>query len=235
LDEGIFDAIRKTKKSIRGEYELTDSLKLLLKKRKMKYIIIKVLEMSLPWDLLDANAELMESIKMEIKGIIEKNATIKGNVAIGEGTLVMSGSYIEGPVIIGNDCKIGPNCYIRPYTYIGNDCHIGNSCEIKNSIIMDRSNAPHHNYIGDSIIGYGCNFGSGTKIANLRLDEKSIKVQHLGKIIDTGKRKLGAIIGDKVKTGINSSINVGTIIGEGAFISYGARANGSIPPRAIII
>ena len=89
----------------------------------------------------------------------------------------MAGSYIEGPVIIGSDCKIGPNCYIRPHTSIENSCHIGNACEIKNSIIMGNTNVPHHNYVGDSVIGQNCNLGSGTKIANLRLDKKTINIK----------------------------------------------------------
>lgn len=235
LDEEIFDAIRKTGKSKRGEYEITDSLRSLIKKREVKYSVIKeIYEIGMPWDLLDANAALMKNLDLKINCIKEKNVEIKGKVVIGEGTTVKSGSYIEGPTIIGKRCKIGPNCYIRPYTCIGNKCHIGNACEIKNSIIMDGSNAPHHNYIGDSVIGENCNLGSGTKIANLRLDEKNIKVRHRGKIVDTGRKKLGVIMGDGVKTGINSSINVGTIIGEGAFISYGALASGNIPPRTMV-
>jgi bifunctional UDP-N-acetylglucosamine pyrophosphorylase/glucosamine-1-phosphate N-acetyltransferase len=148
-------------------------------------------------------------------------------VVIGKNTVVKSGSYIEGPVIIGEGCRIGPNCYIRSSTTIGNNCHIGAGVEVKNSIIMNNSDVPHLNYIGDSVIGEGCNFGAGTKIANLRLDEANITVTG----IDTKRHKLGAIIGDNVKTGINSCINVGTVIGNNTFIGPGMVVRGNILPN----
>jgi bifunctional UDP-N-acetylglucosamine pyrophosphorylase/glucosamine-1-phosphate N-acetyltransferase len=147
----------------------------------------------------------------------------------------MAGSYIEGPVSIGDNCKIGPNCYIRPHTSIGNNCHVGNACEIKNSIIMDYSNTPHQNYVGDSVIGQNCNLGSGAKVANLRLDKKNIVVVLNCNKIDTKRRKLGVVIGDNVQIGINSMMNVGSIIGNNVFIGPGAIVNGEIKPNAKIM
>jgi len=155
---------------------------------------------------------------------------VKGTVSIGKGTTVRSGSYIVGPVIIGQDCEIGPNCYIRPHTSIGDSCHIGSAVEVKNSIIMNGSKIPHHNYVGDSIIGERCNLGAGTKTANLRFDEKEIWVA--GR--DTRRRKLGAIMGDGVETGINTSINVGSMIGNNTHIGPGAVASGVISPDSKI-
>jgi len=128
--------------------------------------------------------------------------------------------------------KSGPNCYIRPYTAIGNSCHVGNACEIKNSIIMNGSNVPHQNYVGDSVIGQNCNLGAGTKIANLRLDKKNINTILNGKKLDTNRRKLGVIMGDDVQTGINSAVDVGTIVGNKVFIGPGAMAKGEIKPYA---
>ena len=154
----------------------------------------------------------------------------KGAVSIGKNTAVRSGSYIIGPVIIGQDCDIGPNCYIRPGTSIGDNCHVGNAVEVKNSIIMRGSKIPHHNYVGDSVIGKGCNLGAGTKIANLRLDKKNITALN----IDTRRRKLGAIIGDNVETGINTCINVGSIIGNNTHIGPGAMVSGVILPNSNI-
>ena len=153
---------------------------------------------------------------------------MKGVVSIGKNTMIRSGSYIVGPVIIGQDCEIGPNCYLRPYTAIGDGCHIGSAVEVKNCIIMRGSKLPHHNYVGDTIIGEGCNFGAGTKVANLRLDKKEIWVAG----INTKRRKLGAIIGDRVETGINASINVGSMIGNNTFIGLGAVASGVILPNS---
>jgi bifunctional UDP-N-acetylglucosamine pyrophosphorylase/glucosamine-1-phosphate N-acetyltransferase len=100
---------------------------------------------------------------------------------------------------------------------------------------MDHSNVPHQNYVGDSIIGQDCNLGAGTKIANLRLDKKNIVVTLNGNRQDTKRRKLGVIMGDNVQTGINSSIDVGTIIGNNVFIGPGAVALGETKPRAGIM
>ncbi len=232
LTPDIFDAISRTEKSPRGEYELTDSLTLLMEAgRKVACQTIgQWLDISYPWDLLTANETLMANLKTENSGEVEANVVMKGTVAIGKNTVVRSGSYIIGPVIIGENCDIGPNCYIRPYTAIGNDCHIGNAVEVKNCIVMKGTNLPHHNYVGDSVIGEACNFGAGTKVANLRMDKKVVRVED----VDTGLRKLGAIIGDRVETGINASINVGSMIGDHAFIGPGAVASGVMAPESRI-
>ena len=224
----IFDAISKTPKSLRGEYEITDSIQLMIDKgQPVSYQEISHwLDFSYPWDLLTANEYLLAMIEPQNLGEVEKNVVLKGVVSIGKNTVVRSGSYIVGPVIIGQDCDIGPNCYIRPATSIGDNCHIGAAVEVKNSIIMKGSKIPHHNYVGDSIIGEGCNFGAGTKIANLKLGKDNIVVAG----IDTKRRKLGAIIGDRVETGINASINVGCMIGNDTCIGPGAIAHGVISP-----
>jgi NDP-sugar pyrophosphorylase family protein len=170
----------------------------------------------------------MSSLEMQQLGDIENNVVIKGIVSIGKGTIIRSGSYIVGPVIIGENCDIGPNCYIRSSTAIADKCHIGAGVEIKNSIIMTGSKIPHLSYVGDSIIGENCNLGAGTKIANLKLDKTNISVGQL----DTKRRKFGAIIGDRVQTGINTSINVGTMIGNDSFLGPGASVHGVISPNA---
>lgn len=209
---------------------------MLVKNKTMETIILEEWrDIVFPWHLLDANIEILNNIDKKINGTVEKNTTIKGDVVIGKNTTIRAGSYIEGPVVIGKDCKIGPNCYIRPSTSIGDRCHIGNACEVKNSIIMDETNVPHHNYVGDSVIGQNCNLGSGTKIANLRLDKKDIKVTLNGTKIDTKRKKLGTIIGDNVQTGINSTINIGTIIGNNVFIGPGAIVQDEIRPDSMIL
>jgi UDP-N-acetylglucosamine diphosphorylase/glucosamine-1-phosphate N-acetyltransferase len=224
----IFGAIEQTPKSVRGEYEITSSLQIMLEQG-YKIACHKIgcwLDCSYPWDLLAANESLLGRVEANNLGEIEDNVVIKGNVSLGAGTTIRSGCYIVGPVIIGSNCDIGPQSYIRPFTSIGDGCRIGAAVEVKASIIMRNTKIPHHSYIGDSIVGEGCNFGSGTKIANLRLDGKNIRVSSM----DNGRRKLGAIIGDGVATGINSSINVGSLIGDNVIIGPGALASGIIAP-----
>lgn len=220
----IFDAINKTNLSARKEYEITESLQFLIDEgMDVGFLTLSEnwLDIGRPWDLLDANEHFLSGLKPEIKGEIEPLATLKGNVSVGEGTIVRNGAYIVGPVIIGKNCDIGPNCYIRPGTSIGDDVRIGNAVEIKNSIIMNGTHIGHLSYVGDSIIGERCNFGAGTKVANLRHDGRTIRVCLKGKLTDSGRRKLGTIMGDDVHTGINSMINVGAVVESGAMIAPG--------------
>jgi bifunctional UDP-N-acetylglucosamine pyrophosphorylase/glucosamine-1-phosphate N-acetyltransferase len=236
FNKKIFDFIKKTKKSPRGEYEITDSINMMIKEHKIEGVQLKEWrDVAYPWHLLDANEEILKKLKNKNNGQLEKNTNIKGTVLIGKNTKIMNGSYIEGPVIIGDNCKIGPNCYIRPFTSIGDNCHVGNACEIKNTIIMNNSNTPHQNYIGDSIIGENCNFGAGSKVANLRFDKKNIKTKVNGNKIDTKRRKLGVIMGDNVQTGINSMMNTGTSIGNNCYIGLGTVVSGEITPNTRLI
>ena len=218
--ESIFDFIDRTQPSVRNEFEITDSLQMLIDTgATLGYSSLsgRWIDIGYPWDLLKANEHLLKDLRKRYEGTVEPNATIKGEVVIGKGTLIRSGSYIEGPVIIGENCDIGPNCYIRPYTSIGNHVRVGNAVEIKNTIIMENTNVGHLSYVGDSIIGRRCNFGAGTKVANLRHDGKNIKVMIKGRILDSGRRKLGVIMGDDVHTGINTSINTGVVMEKGRF------------------
>ena len=216
FNKSIFDAIDDTELSERGEYEITDSIQYLVDGgTDVGYHIIKDwIDVGYPWNLLDANEDFLKKSKKVIheESVVEPYATIKEEVSIGEGTIIRNGAYIIGPVLIGKNCDIGPNCFIRPYTTIGDEVRVGNGVEIKNSIILNHTKIGHLTYIGDSVIGEGCNFGAGTIVANLRHDDRSILVEIKGKKIDSGRRKLGVIFGDGVKTGINSTLNVGTVL-----------------------
>jgi bifunctional UDP-N-acetylglucosamine pyrophosphorylase/glucosamine-1-phosphate N-acetyltransferase len=222
--ESIFDFIDRTRASVRNEFEITDSIQMLIDSgAAVGYSSLdgRWIDIGYPWDLLKANEYLLKGLRGRCEGIVEPNATIKGQVEIGKNTLIRNGSYIEGPVIIGENCDIGPNCYIRPSTAIGNNSRIGNAVEIKNTIIMENTHVGHLSYVGDSVIGRRCNFGAGTKVANLRHDGKNIKVMIKDKILDSGRRKLGVIMGDDVHTGINTSINIGVIMEKGRCTSPG--------------
>jgi len=233
----IFSAIARTPASPRGEFEITDTLRLLLPESKVSAFVSKApwVDVGRPWDLLRANELLLKGLQPSMKGELEPLATLKGPVSVGEGTVIRNGSYIIGPVSIGKYCDIGPNCYIRPSTTVGDHCKVGAGVELKNSIVMDRSHVPHQNYVGDSIIGEKCNLGAGTKVANLRLDERTIRCTIRGERVDTGSRKLGVIMGDNVKTGINCTIDVGTVIGENSFIGPGASVRGYVEPYSWIL
>ena len=212
----IFDELRVIPKSSRGEYELTDGLNRAAKREAIEIVELNSwLEIGRPWDILEGNLALLPQVEPRILGEVEEGATLKGKISIGRGTVVRSGSYIEGPVLIGQDAVIGPNCYIRPGCCIGDKVRIGNAVEIKNSAIMNGTKIGHLSYVGDSVIGEGCNFGAGTICSNLRHDKGNIKSYLKGEKIDSGRRKLGVIMGDGVMTGINTSIYPGTVIESG--------------------
>jgi bifunctional UDP-N-acetylglucosamine pyrophosphorylase/glucosamine-1-phosphate N-acetyltransferase len=162
------------------------------------------------WDLLRANVEAMTSRKSYVQESgAHASLYVDGRLQVGKGTKILPGVVIEGDVIIGDNCKVGPNCYIRGSTSIGDKCHVGQAVEIKNSILLPGTNVGHLSYLGDSILGEKVNFGAGTITSNLRHDGGAHRSPIEGQMVDTGRRKLGAIIGDGVHTGIHTSIYPG--------------------------
>ncbi|MCC7566192.1 MAG: NTP transferase domain-containing protein [Methanomicrobiaceae archaeon] len=231
LDADIFDLLKGITISGRGEFELTDALLGYISEQGLKACLLDYwLDVGQPWDLLDANEALLATIAHEQRGSVEAGVTLSPAVTIGEGSVIRSGTYIEGACAIGENCIIGPHAYIRGSTSIGDNCHIGHAVEIKNSIIMPGTKIPHFNYVGDSVIGCGCNFGAGTKIANLRHDRGPVKV--CGR--NTGRKKFGAIVGDGVQFGINCSVNVGSVIGSNARIAPHSLVEGCFEDDTVI-
>ncbi len=239
LSTEIFEKIRKTNLSQRGECEITDSLRLLIKdNRQISVVQIprdEWLDIGRPWDLLEANQRVLSQLKPRVDGRIEEGVHLIGPVEIGKRTRVRSGSYIEGPVFIDEDSDIGPNCYIRPYTSLGKGVRIGNACEIKNSVIMNKTSIGHLSYVGDSIIGEDSNLGAGTVIANYRLDGDGVKMTLKEKFVNSEREKLGAIVGDSVKTGINALLMPGVKIGPNSWIGPNVVVYNDVPTDAFLL
>ncbi|MBP2143463.1 bifunctional UDP-N-acetylglucosamine pyrophosphorylase/glucosamine-1-phosphate N-acetyltransferase [Methanococcus voltae] len=215
----VFDILKNLKPSSRNEIELPDAIDELIKKQQIKAITIKGYwdDIGRPWDVLKANKELLAHIKSDIKGEIQQNVVIVGNVVIEEGAVIRPNTVIEGPTIIKKGADIGPLAHIRPYTVLMENTHAGNSSEIKNSLIMEGSKIPHLSYVGDSIVGKNCNFGCNTITANLRFDDKPPKVNIKG-VPTISTRKMGTIMGDNVKTGIQVSFMPGVKVGSNSWI-----------------
>src|SRR2546426_7583016 len=140
MDQSIFTAIRKTKRSIRGELELTDAVRILIKEGTQvdAYPLgsRRWLGISYAWDMLEANQWILESEKFASRGTMEKGVHLSGSVVLEEGSVVKAGSYLEGPVHVGKRCHVGPNSYLRPYSTLGDDVKVGAGCEVKNTIVM---------------------------------------------------------------------------------------------------
>lgn len=234
----IFGKIRETSASIRGELEITDAISLLLNEKTIlasKLSLDDWMDIGRPWDLLEANRWVLARMKHKVGGLIEEGAHLVGPVTVAESARVRSGSYIEGPTFIDEDSDIGPNCYIRPCTSIGKKVRVGNACEIKNSIIMDNAHVGHLSYVGDSILGEHCNLGAGTVTANYRLDAGTIKMMVRDKIVDSDRTKLGAILGDNVKAGINALFMPGVKVGVNSWVGPNLIVERDLPSNTIAL
>ncbi|MGB9915048.1 MAG: bifunctional sugar-1-phosphate nucleotidylyltransferase/acetyltransferase [Candidatus Bathyarchaeales archaeon] len=237
LSKEIFEKLRQIRASVRGEWELTDALSLLIKDGKT-VLAAEVsrsdwFDIGRPWDLLDANSWVLKRMKHEVYGTVEQGAHLIGPVTVAETARIRSGAYIEGPVFIDEGSDIGPNCYIRPCTSIGRNVRVGNACEVKNSIIMDYTHVGHLAYVGDSILCEHCNLAAGTITANLRLDDGHVKMMVKDSVVDTGRRKLGAILGDNVKTGVNALLMPGVKVGQNSWIGANFTVYRDIPANTI--
>jgi len=210
----IFEYIDDIELSERGEYELTDALEMALDDgvSAVEYDG-PWLDIGRPWELLEANSRLLDGIDRDSQGTVEAGATLTGPVVVEDGARVRDGAYIEGPVVVQSGADVGPNAYVRGATVVGPNVRVGNAVEVKNSILMADTAVSHHAYVGDSVLGADVNFGAGTKVANLRHDDQTVRVQVKGELVDTGRRKFGVVVGDGTKTGINTSLNAGVTLG----------------------
>ncbi|MDH5481955.1 MAG: sugar phosphate nucleotidyltransferase [Candidatus Bathyarchaeota archaeon] len=235
----IFEKLRETPASIRGEWEITDAISLLLKSGRTvaasKISSDVWIDIGRPWDLFEANCWALMRMHHKILGIVENGAHLIGQVTVAETARIRSGAYIEGPAFIDEESDVGPNCYIRPYTSIGKKVRIGNACEVKNSIIMDKVHIGHLSYIGDSVIGENCNLGAGTITANYRLDTGTIKMVVKDKVADSERRKLGVVLGDNVKTGINALLMPGIKVGSGSWVGPNLVVHRDLPPNTVAL
>ncbi len=227
MEKTVFEDIKKIQKSERGEYEITSLLV------GAKGVVVEDYwsDVSYPWDLFAVTEHLLSNMEAN-HGEIE-GSTIKGKVIMDEGSKIID-SYIEGTVYLGKNTVIGPHAYVRGINSIGADCSIGESSTVKNSILFDKVNAKHLSYIGDSVVGEEVNFGSGTQLANFRFDGGTVSVHTEKGWINSGKRKLGAVIGDNTKFGVLSCTMPGKLIGNNCWVHSGVVVNKNVPSGHIV-
>jgi NDP-sugar pyrophosphorylase family protein len=183
-----------------------------------------------PWTLLDepldAALAALPSDAIEIRLLPEVHL-VGDRIAIGRGTVVHPGVVIEGPIWIGRDCEIRVGAYLRGGCWIGDGAIVGAHTEVKHGIFLPGARAPHLNYVGDSILGAECNLGAGTILSNFRHDGGEISIGGVERI-PTGRRKLGAVLGDGVMTGCNSVLHPGVVVGQRTQIYPGVQLRSGI-------
>lgn len=195
-----------------------------------------------PWSLLGEPLEdllaALPSERIEIR--LSPDVHLAGDrIAIGKGTRIGPGAMIEGPAFIGRDVEIRPGAYLRAGVWIGDGCLVGASTEVKHAILLPGAHAPHLNYVGDSILGSGVNLGAGTILSNFRHDGGEVRIPPGagggGPTFGTGRRKLSAILGDRVKTGCNCVMNPGIVVGRDTRIYPGVQLRPGVYPAESII
>jgi len=217
----IFELIKQVKKSDRWEYELPDAINNFIKLEKFHLLPIsgKFIDISYPWDILQANSYFLNKLEeSKINWIIEENVFIKWKIILEKWAIIKSWTYIEWNCYIWKNSVLGPNLYLRWQTVIWKNCKIWANNEIKNSSIWDNISIAHLSYIWDSIIWNNVNIWWWFVSANLRHDQKNIKVLINWRLIDTWLRKLWVIIWDNVKTWIKSYSMPGRIIENDTFV-----------------
>ncbi len=183
-----------------------------------------------PWEVLSKIKAFIVAYSKKLPDDYER---ISEFVWVGKGTVIEKTVTIKGPAIIGHDCELRQSAYIRENVIIGNDAVIGNSTEIKNSILFDNVQTPHFNYVGDSVLGYKAHIGAGVILSNLKSTGGLVKVKCGADSIETGLRKMGAILGDHVEVGCNSVLNPGTVIGKNSIVYPLSSVQGYIPAQSI--
>ena len=182
--------------------------------------------------------EVLDGIK---SFILELGATLnpeeydhpKEDVWIARDAVIYPNNYIAGPCIIGHKTEVRPGAFIRGSALVGDNCVVGNSTELKNVILFDNVQVPHYNYVGDSILGYKSHMGAGSITSNVKSDKALVVIHNQGEEIPTGRKKVGALIGDRVEVGCGSVLNPGTVVGRDSNIYPLSSVRGVIPAECI--
>lgn len=165
-----------------------------------------------PWEVLPR----LESFILALGPMLpaDEFEQVSDNVWISRSAVVAPTASITGPCIVDSGAQIRHCAFIRGNVIVGKGTVVGNSCEVKNSLLFDEVEAPHFNYVGDSILGYKSHLGAGAITSNIKNDKKNVEVHFPLGSIETNMRKLGAIVGDGVQVGCNCVLNPGTVIGK---------------------
>lgn len=196
-------------------------------------------ESARPWMLLDAPLEALLAAlpSAEILGRMHPGAHLLGDrIFLGKGSRIAPGAVVEGPAWIGEDVEIRVGAYLRGGCWVGDGCVVGANVEMKRAILFPGAHAAHLNYVGDSILGRDVNLGAGVILSNFRHDGQEIRIPAgNGERLATGKRKLGALLGDRVAVGCNSVLNPGTIVGARTQIHTGVQLRSGLYPADSLI
>ena len=184
-----------------------------------------------PWEVLDDIKSFILALGPSLPAEDFDNPC--EGVWIAKDATVFPSAYIGAPCIIDRGAEIRHCAFIRGSAIVGKNAVVGNSCELKNVILFDNVQTPHYNYVGDSVLGYKAHMGAGSITSNIKSDKTNVSVKDPEGTIETGRRKIGAILGDFVEVGCNSVLNPGTIVCRRSNIYPTSCVRGVIPPDSI--
>lgn len=184
-----------------------------------------------PWDALAGISDFI----VELGNSLDENEYEKRgeNIWVHKTAKVFPSAYLNGPLIVGKDAEVRHCAFIRGSALIGEGAVVGNSTELKNVILFDKVQVPHYNYVGDSILGFKAHMGAGSITSNVKSDKLLVKIHAEDGEIETGRKKVGALIGDNVEVGCGSVLNPGTVIGRWSNVYPLSSVRGCISAHSI--
>lgn len=206
--------------TIKGLYDLTHT-------RAADYLS----KFTYPWEALSGISDLILEIGKTLPA--DEFDHPAEDVWIAKDATVFDSAYIAGPCIIGHNTQVRQCAFIRGSALIGDNCVVGNSTEIKNVIIFDNVQVPHYNYVGDAILGFHAHMGAGSITSNVKADNKNVVIKNEGELIETGRRKVGAMLGDYADIGCGSVLNPGVVIGRKTNVYPLSCVRGVVPADSI--
>lgn len=183
-----------------------------------------------PWEVLERLDALLDSLEPLQAGSVHPSAVVEGPVRLEAGASIGPHAYVQGPAWLLAGAQIGHAAMVRGGVLMGEGAKIGHASEVKRAVLLAHAKVPHFNYVGDSVLGRNVNLGAGVKCANLKAVGRSIRVGD----VDTGLRKLGAMLGDDVSIGCNAVLAPGTLIGAGSVVYANASVRGVVAPRTLV-
>ena len=186
-----------------------------------------------PWEALKGIKDLIIELGSQLSS--DEYTEVSEHVWVHKEATVFPSAYLGAPCIIGKGTEVRHGAFVRGSALVGENCVVGNSVELKNVIIFDNVQVPHYNYVGDSILGYKSHMGAGSITSNVKSDKTLVVVKDRmnGEQIETGLKKMGAMLGDYVEVGCNSVLNPGTMIGRHSNIYPLSRVRGVVPDHSI--
>ena len=184
-----------------------------------------------PWEALGGIGEMILAVGAALPDAEYEHTS--ENIWIARDATVFPTATIIGPCIIGHETEVRPGAFIRGNALVGEHCVVGNSTELKNVILFDNVQVPHYNYVGDSILGYKAHMGAGSITSNVKSDKKPVVIHNQGEELPTNRKKVGALLGDRVEVGCNSVLNPGTVVGRDSNVYPVSCVRGVIPERSI--